>query len=128
MSGFKVGDKVRRIGDNCAGTVTGGIYTVKGVRLPYTIMLLEFPEDVLGWGISKFQLAQEPVLTPEEVFKHLREGTKLESRQKGAPSTWSEVTNGWCVQLRDICNAEWRVKPVPEIIEANGRKYKLIEE
>lgn len=128
MSDFKVGDKVRRIGGNCAGTVTGGIYTVKRFRLPCTIMLLEFPEDKLGWGARYFELAQEPVLTPEEVFKHLQVGTKLEYRQKGTGSTWSGVTNGWCVQLREICNAEWRIKPVPEIIEANGRKYKLIEE
>ena len=186
MSDFKVGDKVRRIGGNCAGTVTGGIYTVKRFLIPCTVMLLEFPEDKLGWGAScfelvpqvnkfkvgatvrcindggysitvgklytikviagkflrvtddlgnvggymytRFELAQEPVLTPEEVFKHLREGTKLEFRQKGTGSTWSGVTNGWCVQIREICNDEWRIKPVPEIIEANGRKYKLIEE
>lgn len=128
MSTFKVGDKVRRTGGNCTGVITGGIYTVKGFRHNgSTIMLLEFPKAILGWNSSEFELAQEPVLTPEEVFKHLREGTKLECRQKGT-DTWSGVTNGWCVQLRDICNNEWRIKPVPEIIEANGRKYKLIEE
>lgn len=130
MSTFKFGDKVCRIGSNCAGVITGGTYTVRGFRIGgTTIMLLEFPEDKVGWCASEFELVQEDaVLTPEEVFKHLREGTKLECRQKGAPSTWSGVTNSWCVQLREICNAEWRIKPVPEIIEANGRKYKLIEE
>ena len=56
MSTFKVGDKVRRIGGNCAGTVTGGIYTVKGFRHEGTIMLLEFPEDNLGWSANLFEL------------------------------------------------------------------------
>lgn len=129
MSTFKVGDKVRRIGGNCAGTVTGGSYTVKGFRMGgRALMLLEFPEDELDWEANNFELVRDHVLTPEEVFKHLQEGTKLEFRQKGIGSTWSGVTNAWCVQLREICNYEWRIKPVPEIIEANGRKYKLIEE
>lgn len=183
MSKFKVGDKVRRIGCNCAGTVTGGIYTVKGFRGGITIMLLEFPEDKLGWSASEFELApqvnkfkvgdtvrcindggysitvgklytikviageflrvtddlgnvggysytrfelvQEPVLTPEEVFEHLRKGTQLEWSDKG---TWYLVHGNSYVSVGQIETLQWRTKPVPEIIEANGRKYKLIEE
>ena len=132
---FKVGDKVRCVSRSGAfGVEVGSIYTVKNPQLfaskihkdVYCMVLLEVDSSPYD---KHFELVQEDaVLTPEEVFKHLREGTKLECRQKGAPSTWSEVTNTWCVQLREICNAEWRIKPVPEIIEANGRKYKLIAE
>lgn len=126
MSTFKVGDKVCRIGGNCEGTVTGGIYTVKGFRhTGSTIMLLEFPEDERGWSAAKFELAQEPVLTPEEVFKHLRKGTQLEWSDKG---TWYLVHGNSYVSVGQIETLQWRTKPVPEIIEANGRKYKLIEE
>lgn len=186
MSTFKVGDKVRRIGSNCAGTVTGGIYTVKGIRLHYTIMLLEFPADKLGWSTrefelasqvnkfkvgdtvrcidsygchithgevytvkevvgeylrviddggrlggyryTRFELAQEPVLTPEEVFKHLRDGTELQVRRAPTHPTWTDVKVPLHSTLEVILKADWRIKPVPKIIEANGRKYKLITE
>lgn len=128
MSTFKVGAKVRRIGDNCAGTVTGGIYTVKGFRHSgRTIMLLEFPEDEHGWSDSKFELAQEPVLTPEEVFKHLRKGTQLECSDKGRDN-WCTIHSNSRVPVGQIETFQWRIKPVPEIIESFGRKYKLIEE
>ena len=126
MSTFKVGDKVRRIGGNCAGMVTGGIYTVKGFRLPCTIMLLEFPEDNMGWNASEFELAQEPVLTPEEVLKHLLAGTKMEYKLDNRWYSHSGDLDLLCVQ--SLSSLQWRIKPVPEIIEANGRKYKLIEE
>lgn len=126
MSTFKVGDKVRRIGGNCAGTVTGGIYTVKRFRLPCTIMLLEFPEDKLGWGVSNFELAQEPVLTPEEVLKHLLAGTKMEYKLDSKWVSHSGDLN--LTSVGSLSSLQWRIKPVPEIIEANGRKYKLIEE
>ena len=129
MSTFKVGDKVRRIGGNCEGTVTGGIYTVKGFRQQGgTIMLLEFPAGELGWSACNFELAQEPVLTPEEVFKHLRKGTELQ--------WFCKSTNNWIdhsgelskIKLNELLDYNWHIKPVPEILEANGRKYKLIEE
>ena len=126
MSDFKVGDKVRRIGGNCAGTVTGGIYTVKRFRLPCTIMLLEFPEDKLGWGASNFELVRDHVLTPEDVLTHLLVGTKLEYK---LDSKW--VSHSGDLKLTSVgslSSLQWRIKPVPEIIEANGRKYKLIEE
>ena len=186
MSTFKVGDKVCRIGGNCAGVITGGIYTVKGFRMGgTTIMLLEFPEDKLGWSASEFELApqvnkfkvgdtvrcindggyhitvgkmytikviageflrvtddlgnvggysctrfelvQEPVLTPEEVFKHLRKGTQLECSDKGRDN-WCTIHSNSRVPVGQIETFQWRIKPVPEIIESFGRKYKLIEE
>lgn len=185
MSDFKVGDKVRRIGGNCAGTVTGGIYTVKRFRLPRTIMLLEFPEDNLGWSASyfelapqvgefkvgdtvrcidsyrsqiiigavytiasiegeflrvtddlgdvggykytRFELAQEPVLTPEEVLQYFKEERQdeLECVQPNG-LVLDNMTKYTGVKY--ILEYKWYIKPVPEIIEANGRKYKLIEE
>ena len=186
MSKFKVGAKVRRIGGNCAGTVTGGIYTVKGFRHNgNTIMLLEFPEDKAGWNASKFELApqvnkfkvgdtaycinaggypitvgklytikviageflrvtddlgnvggfsythfelaHESVLTPEEVLQYFKEKRqdKLECVQPNGVvlDNMTEYTG-----VKYILEYKWRIKPVPEIIEANGRKYKLIEE
>lgn len=127
MSTFKLGDKVCRIGDNCAGTVTGGIYTVKGFRMGgTTITLLEFPEDKLGWAASEFELAQEPVLTPEEVLKHLLAGTKMEYKLDSKWVSHSGDLN--LLSVQSLSSLQWRIKPVPEIIEANGRKYKLIEE
>lgn len=186
MSAFKVGDKVRRTGSSCAGTVTGGIYTVKGIRLPHTIMLLEFPADELGWSTlefelvpqvnkfkvgdtvrcidpyhcqitaggmytiesiegeflrviddkgtvggysyTRFELVQEPVLTPEEVFKHLRKGTQLQYRVRGYIDWVAHSGVLIRITVNELLDYEWRIKPVPEIIEANGRKYKLIEE
>lgn len=127
MSTFKVGDKVRRIGGNCAGTVTGGIYTVKGFRMGgTTIMLLEFPEDKLGWSASEFELVRDHVLTPEEVLKHLLAGTKMEYK---LDSKWVRHSGDLSLlSVQSLSSLQWRIKPVPEIIEANGRKYKLIEE
>lgn len=126
MSTFKVSDKVRRIGGNCAGTVTGGIYTVKGFRLPCTIMLLEFPEDNMGWNASEFELAQEPVLTPEEVLTHLLAGTKMEYKLDSKWTSHSGDLN--LTSVKSLSSLQWRIKPVPEIIESFGRKYKLIKE
>jgi len=124
---FKVGDTVRCINDGGYSITVGKLYTIKVIAGEF-LRVTDDLGNVGGYRYTRFELAQEPVLTPEEVFKHLREGTKLEFRQKGTGSTWSRVTNGWCVQLLEICNDEWRIKPVPEIIESFGRKYKLIEE
>ena len=127
MSTFKFGDKVCRIGGNCAGVITGGIYTVKGFRMGgTTIMLLEFPEDKMGWSASEFELVQEPVLTPEEVLKHLLAGTKMEYKLDSKWVSHSGDLN--LLSVQSLSSLQWRIKPVPEIIEANGRKYKLIEE
>ena len=127
MSDFKVGDKVCRTGDNCAGVITGGIYTVKGFRMGGTaIMLLEFPEDKRGWDAIEFVLVRDHVLTPEEVFEHLRKGTELQHLV--GTYGWKDVTTPEELYYTDICSEQFRIKPVPEIIEANGRKYKLIEE
>ena len=127
MSTFKVGDKVRRIGGNCAGTVTGGIYTVKGFRMGgTTIMLLEFPEDKLGWSASEFELVQEPVLTPEEVLTHLLAGTKMEYKLDSKWTSHSGDLN--LTSVKSLSSLQWRIIPAPEIIESFGRKYKLIKE
>lgn len=123
---FKVGDTVRCIDSYGCNITRGEVYTVKEVGGEFLRVITN--GRLGGYSYTRFELVRDHVLTPEEVFKHLRVGTKLESRQKGT-NTWSGVTNAWCVQLREICNYEWRIfVPVPEIIEANGRKYKLIEE
>lgn len=66
-----------------------------------------------------------PVLTPEEVFEHLRKGTKLQYKKEASPKGWCDCSNP---QFANILNREWRIKPEPEVIELNGKRYKLIEE
>lgn len=133
MSTFKVGDKVRCVRRSAAcGVELGSIYTVENPQFfasrvhkgVYGMALLEvfsLPYD------KDFELVQEgAVLTPEKVLKHLLAGTKMEYK----------LVNRWCshsgdldlLSVQSLVGTKWRVKPVPEIIEANGRKYKLIEE
>ena len=62
------------------------------------------------------------------MFKHLRKGTELQVRRAPKHPTWVDVKVPLQSTLEVILKADWRIKPVPEIIEANGRKYKLIKE
>ena len=132
MSTFKVGDKVRCVSQSDArGVEVGSIYTVKNPQFfkskihedVYCMVLLEVDSSPYD---KHFELAQEPVLTPEEVLKHLLAGTKMEYKLDSKWVSHSGDLNLTSVQ--SLSSLQWRVKPVPEIIEANGRKYKLIEE
>ena len=133
MSTFKVGDKVRCVSRRGAlGVEVGSIYTVKNPQLfaskihkdVYCMVLLEvdsYPYD------NHFELVQEAaVLTPEEVLKHLLAGTKMEYKLNSKWVSHSGDLN--LLSVQSLSSWQWRIKPVPEIIEANGRKYKLIEE
>lgn len=76
----------------------------------------------------KFESTQEDaVLTPEEVLQYFKEKRQdeLECIQPNGLvlDNMTEYTG-----VKYILEYKWRIKPVPEIIEANGRKYKLIEE
>lgn len=126
MSKFKVGDKVRCT--NCLPTQYikfGEVYTVQKITDGcIELAEIEFPHDYFA---ERFELVLEPnpVLTPEEVFEHLRKGTKLQYKQEASPKGWRDCSNP---QFANILNREWRVKPEPEVIELNGKRYKLIEE
>ena len=133
MSKFKVGDKVRCVSPSGAlGVEVGSIYTVKNPQLfksqvhedVYCMELLEVRSSPYD---KNFELVQEDhVLTPEEVFEHLRKGTELQHLV--GTYGWKDVTTPEELYYTDICSEQFRIKPVPKIIEANGRKYKLIEE
>lgn len=131
MAEFKVGDKVRcvKVGlryitEDCIYEIRyarGRIYHViadNGIRNCYPASVFELVEP-------------NPVLTPEEVFEHLRKGTKLQCR-KTAHLKWCDTITGSLVTdnptFKMITLWNWRIKPEPEVIELNGKRYKLIEE
>lgn len=133
MSTFKVGDKVRCVSQSDArGVEVGSIYTVKNPQFfkskihkdVYCMVLLEVDSSPYD---KHFELAQEPVLTPEEVLQYFKEKRQdeLECIQPNGLvlDNMTEYTG-----VKYILEYKWRIKPVPEIIKANGRKYKLIEE
>lgn len=131
---FKVGDKVRAL-VNHGWSTKGAVYTVSecwynSVTSNCYVRLVEhLPKNTShSHSADSYELVEpNPVLTPEEVFEHLRNGTKLEWRYKGL-SKWQRCVNAGSVQVRCILDSEWRIKPEPEVIELNGKRYKLIEE
>ena len=128
MSKFKVGDKVRCIRESAAiGVQVGEIYTVEGYNAHCIkfgcVLLVEVDSSPLE---ACFVLVEpNPVLTPEEVFKYLREGVKLQYEQEASPKGWRDCSNP---QFANILNRVWRIKPEPEVIELNGKKYREIME
>lgn len=132
MSKFRVGDKVRCT--DCLPTQyikLGEVYTVQKVTDGcIELEEIEFSHDYLA---ARFELVPEPnpVLTPEEVFDHLRKGTKLQCR-KTTHLKWCDTITGSLVTdnptFKMITLWNWRIKPEPEVIELNGKRYKLIEE
>lgn len=132
MSKFKVGDKVRCVeNDDYESHLTvGKVYTVLGIGYSRSKCYLRIKPDgaldVGGYSQLSFELVEpNPVLTPEEVFEHLRKGTKLQYKKEASPKGWCDCSNP---QFANILNREWRIKPEPEVIELNGKRYKLIEE
>lgn len=127
MSTFKVGDKVVSTQEDAPYLYVkqGSTYTVSAVRTSGSIVLAEIAEPH-NYGQRYFELVRDPVLTPEEVFKHLQLCTKL---QFAIGSQWYDHSgNTVDIKVSELISTKWRIKPAPEIIEANGRKYKLIEE
>lgn len=125
MSKFKVGDKVRCVEGGFGYITEGCIYEIATVKGKFYHVITDsglrnvYHEEV-------FELVEPNlVLTPEEVFEHLRKGTKLQYKQEASPKGWRDCSNP---QFANILNREWRIKPEPEVIELNGKRYKLIEE
>lgn len=126
---FKVGDTVRCVVHKLLDTTYGKVYKVTDVSESNGNLFFKYIDDVGDCAERlqiRFALVQEDaVLTPEEVFEHLRKGTKLQYKQEVFPKGWRDCSNP---QFADILNREWRIKPEPEVIELNGKRYKLIEE
>lgn len=123
MSKFKVGDKVRVVmGDATYKLHKDSVHTVTSVLPMGNVGLSDIAE--LLWSPDRFELVH-PVLTPEEVFEHLRNGTKLQYKQEASPIGWRDCSNP---QFANILNRVWRIKPEPEVIELNGKKYREIVE
>lgn len=127
MNKFKVADKVRvLIGDEVYGLCKGAVHTVVSVHPMGNIELQGI--DTVLWCPDRFELVQEDaVLTPEEVFEHLRKGTKLQM-QIPHSAKWVNVMDARYATYEDITNKAWRIKLEPEVIELNGKKYLEIVE
>ena len=129
---FKVGDKVRAL-VNHGWSTKGAVYTVSecwynSITSNCYVRLVEhLPKGTNHSHIAdSYELVEpKPVLTPEEVFENLRKGTKLQYKKEASPKGWCDCSNP---QFANILNREWRIKPEPEVIELNGKRYKLIEE
>lgn len=125
---FKVGDKVRCLDCNHLFAIKAGkVYTVGKIIQDEFIVLKEVPTAHLI-NFRRLELIEpNHVLTPEEVFEHLRKGTKLQL-QNSHSGKWYDVLAPEYVGYAEITTKQWRIKPEPEVIELNGKRYKLIEE
>lgn len=122
---FKVGDTVRCVSSEHSYITFGRTYIIKEIRGSWYKIVTDHG-GLGGYMGHVFELVEpNSVLTPEEVFEHLRKGTKLQYKQEAFPKGWRDCSNP---QFANILNREWRIKPEPEVIELNGKRYKLIEE
>lgn len=122
---FKVGDTVRCVSSEHSYITFGRTYIIKEIRGSWYKIVTDHG-GLGGYMGHVFELVEpNSVLTPEEVFEHLRKGTRLQYRQEASPKGWRDCSNP---QFANILNREWRIKPEPEVIELNGKRYKLIEE
>lgn len=131
MAKFKVGDKIRCVKPSAAiGVHVGKVYTVKGYNAHCRdygcVLLIEVDSNPYE---AYFELVQEDaVLTPEEVFEHLRKGTKLQWCCRSTLNWLDHSGELHRIKLNELIDYGWRIKPEPEVIELNGKRYKLIEE
>ena len=118
---FKVGDKIKCVDRTDLHYIElGEVYTVQNVVGEYITLkeILRSHSYLDKW----FELVSSPeVLTPEEVFEHLRNGTKLQISDCG----WVDKDR-YSATIREVIYCKWRIKPEPEIIELNGKKYREI--
>lgn len=122
---FKVGDTVRCVSSTTSYITFGRTYVIKDIQGEWYRVITDHG-GLDGYRERTFELVEpNSVLTPEEVFEHLRKGTKLQYKQEASPKGWRDCSNP---QFANILNREWRIKPEPEVIELNGKRYKLIEE
>ena len=123
---FKVGDTVRCVSSKHSYITFGRTYIIKEIRGSWYKIVTDHG-GLGGYMGHVFELVEpNSVLTPEEVFEHLRKGTKLQRQLKDVPSSWITVDHS--VYVHQIDDYVWRIKPEPEVIELNGKRYKLIED
>ena len=130
MSKFKVGDKVRCVDCSTREHILnlGNIYEVASIIEDNFIRLVGV-QVYHNLSVGRFELVEpNPVLAPEEVFEHLRKGTKLQVRHNNIKCCWYDVINPELITYQEMLTNEWRIKPEPEIIELNGKKYREIIE
>ena len=126
MSKFRVGDIVRCVSQQTSYITFGRTYVIKEIYGAWYRVITDHG-GLASYMEKTFELVEpNPVLTPEEVFEHLRKGTKLQRQLKDVPSSWITVDHS--VYVHQIDDYDWRIKPEPEVIELNGKRYKLIEE
>lgn len=128
MSKFKVGDVVECL-DTCGWPLTAGKhYVVQSVTELY-VRVVNDNGNTGGYSPTTFKLvvAANPVLTPEEVLQYFKEKrqAELECIQPNGLvlNNMTEYTG-----IKYIFECTWRIKPEPEVIELNGKRYNLIEE
>ena len=129
MSKFKVGDKVRCVTSKHNYITEGHIYEISETSNGWYYVITDHGGRD-GYPSSSFVLADN-VLTPEEVFDHLRKGTKLEvfgryNTRTGSIEKWLEAPPEERITYSTIVTRRWRIKPEPEVIELNGKKYREI--
>ena len=140
MNKFKAGDKVRALED-CGWSDKGGIYTVSkcwyNPRFSKCYVRLEehlSKSTTHSHYADSYELVEpNPVLTPEEVFEHLRKGTKLQifglyNTRTGSIEKWLDAPPVELITYNTIVAQRWRIKPEPEVIVLNGKKYREIVE
>ena len=133
MCKFKAGDKVRAL-DNHSWSERGCIYTVSECWFnPFTgkeyVRLVEHlsKSNTHSHWAARYELVEPKPLAPEEVFEHLRKGTKLQL-QNSYSGKWCDLIVPQSASYADITTRQWRIKPEPEVIELNGKKYREIVE
>ena len=132
MSKFKVGDNVKCITRCLTDTAYGNVYTVLDVSDLRGDLYFVYTDDV-GDRVerlqSRFELVEHnPVLTPEEVFEHFRKGTKLQWLCKSTDNWVDHSGTLNHLKVNELLDYAWRIKPEPEVIELNGKKYREIVE
>ena len=128
MSKFKAGDEVRCMMTSREDLTYGRIYEVVSVCNGWYRVVTDHGV-IDGYREHVFELVESnPILTPEEVFEHIHKGAKLQVRDNSIKCCWYDVINPELITYQEMLTKEWRVKPEPEVIELNGKKYREIVE
>ena len=124
---FKVGDTVRCVSSRHSYITLGRTYVIKDIQGEWYRVITDHG-GLDGYREKAFELVEpNPVLTPEEVLQYFKEKRQdeLECIQPNGLvlNNMTEYTG-----IKYIFEYTWRIKPEPEVIELNGKRYKLIEE
>ena len=133
MSKFKAGDKVRCVTASRVDLTRGHTYEIISVCDNWCRVINDFNETD-GYVAGLFELLDKSsILTPEEVFEHIHKGTKLQifgtyNTRTSFIEKWLDAPPVDLITYNTIVTRQWRIKPEPEIIELNGKKYREIVE